>query len=128
MVAIGDLWKSFRGIWLIRCVEKGPLWDIMRMRNLRRLESAFCGKSLRALRHRRFANLTAQCTYGTSMLLYNCPVKLIGGQVMIYIYLCRHAWVDQKVPPRIYQGNIRAARAISTSEVLYQLPVISKHN
>ena len=30
-----------------------------------------------------------------------------------------------KVPPGIYQG---AAGAISTSEVLYQLPVISKHN
>ena len=46
-----------------------------------------------------------------------------GVEHDIHIYLCRHAWVDQKCRHVLYQGNIRSARAISTSEVLYQLPV-----
>ena len=36
------------------------------------------------------------------------------------MYIMSSCMGGSKVPPRIYQG---AARAISTSEVLYQLPV-----
>ena len=34
---------------------------------------------------------------------------------VLKVLLCRHAWADQKRRRVLYQSNIRAARAISTS-------------
>ena len=47
--------------------------------------------------------------------------RVLYVQLNIYIFMCRHAWADQKHRHALYRKKIPTASAISTSYVCYSI-------